>query len=77
MQQDRRDASWWRSPAAIVCVGLLAIGAFFLLTEHTAHVLGLLPYLLLAACPLMHLFHRHGRGHGIASSDRERDDSVS
>ena len=51
---------FWRSRTGIVCAGFLAIAAFFLLTEHTAHVLGVLPWLLLAACPLMHLFMRHG-----------------
>jgi hypothetical protein len=35
--------------------------AFFILREHWAHALGLAPYLLLLACPLMHLFH-HGHG---------------
>lgn len=44
-------------------VGFLAVAGFFLWTEHKAHVLGVLPYLLVAACPLMHLFH-HGHGHG-------------
>ena len=43
--------------------GFLAVAAFFLWTEHRAHVMGLLPYLLLLACPLMHLFHHHGHGH--------------
>ena len=43
--------------------GFAAIGAFFLLTEHYAHVVPYLPWLLLAACPLMHLFG-HGHGHG-------------
>ncbi len=38
------------------------IGAFFLLREHWGHVAGYWPYLLLLACPVMHLFHRHG-GH--------------
>ncbi|WP_369823254.1 DUF2933 domain-containing protein [Caulobacter sp. UNC279MFTsu5.1] len=33
--------------------------AFFVLREHWAHALGLAPYLLLLACPLMHFFH-HG-----------------
>jgi hypothetical protein len=48
-----------------VLLAFLAIAAFFLLTEHTAHVLGALPYLLLLACPLLHLFHGgHGRGGG-------------
>lgn len=51
---------FWRSRTGIVCAGFLAIAAFFLLTEHTAHVLSALPWLLLAACPLMHLFMHHG-----------------
>lgn len=47
-----------------VLIGFLAVAAFFLWTEHRAHVLGVLPYLLFLACPLMHLFHHHGHGHG-------------
>jgi hypothetical protein len=36
------------------------IGAYLLWT-HTGHALAAAPYLLLLACPLMHLFgHRHG-----------------
>ena len=49
---------WWR-PIALAVFSLTTI---FLLTEHTAHVFGALPYLLILACPLMHLFHGHG-GH--------------
>ena len=47
------------------------IALFFLLTEHRAHLLGALPFLLLAACPLLHLFHGHGghAGHGGPASD--------
>lgn len=43
-----------------VLLGFFAIAGFFLLTEHRAHVLGLLPFLLLLACPLLHLFHHRG-----------------
>lgn len=43
-----------------VLAGFLGVAAFFLVTEHRAHLFGALPYLLLLACPLMHLFHRHG-----------------
>lgn len=43
-----------------VLIGFLAIAAFFLLSEHRAHALGALPFLLLLACPLMHLFMHHG-----------------
>nr|WP_310676624.1 DUF2933 domain-containing protein [Burkholderia multivorans] len=39
------------------------IGGFYLLREHWSHVAGNWVYLLLLACPLMHLFHGHG-GHG-------------
>lgn len=46
-----------------VLAGFLAIAAFFLWTEHRAHLLGILPYLLILACPLMHIFHHHGHGH--------------
>lgn len=48
-----------------ILIGFLAIAAFFLFGEHRAHALGALPYLLLLACPLLHLFmHRgHGGGH--------------
>ncbi|MGH9367801.1 MAG: DUF2933 domain-containing protein [Thermoanaerobaculia bacterium] len=53
-----------RPRAALVWVlcGLLAVAAFFLLSEHRAHFFGLLPYLLLLACPFLH-FWMHG-GHG-------------
>lgn len=39
------------------------IALFFLVSEHRAHLFGALPYLLLLACPLLHLFHGHGH-HG-------------
>jgi hypothetical protein len=48
----------------LVLLAFLAIGGFFLVTEHRAHLFGILPYLLLLLCPLMHLFHRgHGKPH--------------
>ncbi len=48
--------------ATWVLWGFLAIAAFFLLTEHRAHVFGVLPFLLLLACPLMHMFMHRGHG---------------
>ncbi len=49
---------WWG-----VCV-FLAIAVFFLWEEHSAHILGALPYLLLLICPLMHYFMHGGHdGH--------------
>ena len=44
---------------------MLGIISFFLWTEHRAHLLGALPLLLLlAVCPLMHLFMHRGHHHG-------------
>lgn len=51
-----------KTPAGWALIAFLAIGGFYLVTEHTAHLFGLLPYALLLACPLMHMF-MHG-GHG-------------
>lgn len=45
-----------------VFYGFLAVAGFLLFTEHRAHLLGILPYLILLACPLMHLFMHHGHG---------------
>jgi len=54
----------------IVWIGFALVAGFFLITEHGAHVFGALPYLLLLACPLMHLFGHHGHhGHGAAKSE--------
>lgn len=48
----------------IVLLGFLGIAAFYLVTEHRAHLFGFLPWLLLLACPLLHLFHGGHDGHG-------------
>jgi hypothetical protein len=60
-----RPRRLFRSPVGLVLLGFLAIAAFFLLTEHTAHVFGALPYLFVLLCPFLHWFlhGRHGGGH--------------
>lgn len=40
---DVREPGFWRSKTGMVCAGFLVITGFFLITEHTAHVLGALP----------------------------------
>lgn len=59
-----KSGGWWRSRSGLVLIGFLAIAAFFLWTEHRAHLLGILPYALLLLCPLLHLFHGGHGGHG-------------
>jgi uncharacterized membrane protein len=73
---DEMHTPLWRTKGGIVLLGFLVIVAFYLLTEHTAHVFGMLPYLLLLACPLMHLFMHHGHGgHGGHGQEGGRDPS--
>ena len=65
-----------------VFIAFVAIAAIFLISEHRAHVLGALPFVLLLACPLLHMFmhgghgghggHSHG-GDAGAPQDRSKD----
>ena len=70
---------WFRSRTGLVFLVFLAIAAFFLVTEHRAHALSVLPFLLVLLCPLLHLFlhRRHGSGragHGLRPSPRQRSE---
>ncbi len=56
--------NWLLSKSGLVLLAFLAIAGFFLLTEHRAHLFGVLPFLLLLACPLLHFFHGGHGGHG-------------
>jgi len=55
-----------------VLIGFLIVIGYFLFTEHRAHVIAFFPYLLLLACPLMHIFMHHGHGHH--HGDNTKDD---
>jgi Protein of unknown function (DUF2933) len=68
-----------KSKANIALIIFLIIGAFSLVTEHRAHLSGWLPYwpyLLLLACPLMHLFMHGGHGHGGHGSSEASNEST-
>jgi hypothetical protein len=68
---DRQRSRFWGSRASIGLIVVGAVAAFFLLAEHRAHVFGALPFLLLLACPLMHVFMH--RSHGSHGSHRGGD----
>ncbi len=55
---------FWRSRTGIALLVFLGAAATLLAAEHWAHLVGTLPFLLLLACPLMHLFMHGGHGHG-------------
>jgi Protein of unknown function (DUF2933) len=54
--------SFWRTKYGLGLVVFGAIALYFLRTEHRAHLFSALPFLLLLACPLMHVFMHHGHG---------------
>ena len=56
-----------QSAAKWVFIVFLLVAGYFLIMEHRAHLGGALyylPFLLLLACPLLHLFHHGGHGGG-------------
>lgn len=69
-----------KSRAKWVFSGFLIIAAFFLVTEHRAHLSGWLSsygiWILLLACPLMHLFMHGGHGHGGHGSGEASNEST-
>jgi hypothetical protein len=64
--RDKAPSAWrW------ALIGGFLIAAFFLLGEHRAHFLGVLPWVLLLACPFLHLFMHGGhRGSGNPHAGR-------
>ena len=67
---------FWRSRYALGLLVFGAIAAYFLLSEHRAHFFGALPFLLLLACPFMHMFMHgghggHGGGHGHQADGKQ------
>lgn len=73
--QDFNINRWLRSTSGQIFLIFLVITAFYLITEHTAHVFGALPYILLLLCPLLHVF-MHG-GHGNHTGSQNQRDSES
>ena len=66
--------SFIKSPIGIAVAMLGLIAAFYFLREHWQHVAGNWPYLLLLACPVMHLFMHHG--HGEHGGHRQQGDGA-
>ena len=68
---ESRSGRFLTSPSGLVLMGFLAIAGVYLWMEHRAHLLGVLVWLPLLLCPLMHLFMHHGHdghsGHGTSS----------
>lgn len=55
----------FRIPVWLATCMFVGMAVFLLWEENKVHIMGALPYLLLLACPLIHLFMH--RGHGRSS----------
>lgn len=63
-------SNWLFSRTGIATAVAVAILGFLIYTGHSAHLLGALPWLLILACPLMHIFMHGGHGaHGRESKE--------
>ena len=60
----KTDASHRNRYTLIAFCIFAAVAGFYLVTEHRAHLLGWLPYLIFVLCPLMHLFMHRSHSHG-------------
>jgi hypothetical protein len=59
LEAPMHPSRWKRNLALAV---FAAASAYFLLTEHYAHTMQALPWLVFLACPLMHVFMHRGHG---------------
>jgi hypothetical protein len=75
-QGEPRPPGFWRSKTGLVTIAFLAIGGFFLVAEHRAHLVPYLgyslPLLFVLACLPMHFMHGGHGDHG--GSPRRNDD---
>ncbi|NRP87475.1 hypothetical protein GFPCMMHI_03395 [Ensifer adhaerens] len=59
---DNHSSSAWSTYSRTVFIAFALIALGLIAYEHRVHVLGILPWLLILACPLMHLLMHHGHG---------------
>jgi hypothetical protein len=64
--------NWSRINQWLLWIGLAA-AVVWMFVRHNAHLLQLLPFLILLACPLMHLFGHGGHG-GHSGHGRDADE---
>jgi len=63
------------TPSGWAVAGVFALGLALAVADHWAHLLGILPYLILLACPLMHVFMHRGHGHAGHERDKAKPDA--
>lgn len=73
--QQQPTPSFWKTPFGVVATLAAVAASIYLYVAHKNHVLALVPYLFLAACPLMHVFMHRGHGYSHAHGAREHDEA--
>jgi len=76
------SGGFFSSRSNIVLIVFLGIAGYYLLTEHRAHFFSALPWLIILACPFLHMFMHGGHGshgghagHGHDSEDHHKRSS--
>lgn len=65
MDTSHSPSPGWSAYTRTAFIGFALIAAGLLAYEHRVHLLGALPWLVILACPLLHLFMHRGHGrHG-------------
>ena len=68
------EQSWLFSRTGIATILVVSVLGFLVYEGHGAHLLGYAPFLLILACPLMHIFMHGGHGgHGGHGDHQEED----
>lgn len=67
------SSSFWSSNKAIPALVLIGAASYFLLVEHREHLYQWLPFLIIALCPLMHIFMHSGHGSHNHSHQNDQD----
>ncbi len=67
---NEKTRSWLRNRSNLPLLAFLGVGGYFLWTEHQAHVIEALPWVLILGCLLMHLLMHGGHGHSDDTGDQ-------
>ena len=77
-----KKGSFWLTSNGLASIVLIGVASYFLLVEHRQHLFQWLPFLLIALCPLMHIFMHGGHGghgghkHHSADEPKEKEDEA-
>lgn len=71
---NNKHTSFWLTPTGWAALGLIAVASYFVLLEHQQHLIEYLPLLIIALCPLLHVFMHgsHGKHHQNKDSSLDK-----